>query len=106
MAQRGEIQCAERQFALQSSRHQKLRKFQTGRYLAEETHPRLPLFVFPVGHPKASDEIRREDFFFRSDCRAALEIHRKDNKNESEQNVDKADNDVVCNGGLHSGWIR
>jgi len=64
MAQRGEIQCAERQFALQSGRHQKLRKSQTGRYIAEEAHKRLPLFVFPVGLPKASDETRRGAFLY------------------------------------------
>ena len=35
MAQRGEIQCAERQFALQSGRPEKCRKFQVRRHLAE-----------------------------------------------------------------------
>ena len=29
---------------------------------------RLPLFVFQLGLPKASSEIRREVFFFVSDC--------------------------------------
>ena len=49
MAQRGEIQCAESQFALQSSRLTKLRNFHNRRHYAEETHKRLPLFVFRLG---------------------------------------------------------
>ena len=32
--------------------------------MAEETHTRLPLFVFHSGFPKTSGETRREAFFF------------------------------------------
>ncbi len=64
MAQRREIRCAERQFALQSGRLTKLRKFQNRRHCAEGTHKRLPLFVFRFGLPKASLETQREAFIF------------------------------------------
>ena len=35
---------------------------------------RLPLFVFLSRFPKTSLEIRREVFFFRSDCRVAADV--------------------------------
>ena len=60
MAQRGEIQCAESQFALQSGRRRKCEKFQVGRHLAEEAQPRLPLFVFPT-RPISQPPSRHEE---------------------------------------------
>ena len=46
MAQRGEIQCAESQFALQSGRREKPEKFRIGGTLQGKSAMRLPLFVF------------------------------------------------------------
>ena len=63
MAQRGEIQCAERQFALQSGRRMKLRNFHRERYVAEETQVRLPLFVFSLGFLRPHSG-RKERFSF------------------------------------------
>lgn len=40
----------DKQFALQSGRHEECRKFIGRRHLAEEAHPRLPLFVFLPRH--------------------------------------------------------
>ena len=65
MAQRGEIQCAESQFALQSGRRTKCRKFQWRRHLAEGTHNAFAsLCVSPKAIPTASFETRREAFLY------------------------------------------
>ena len=63
MAQRGEIQCTESQFALQSGRRTKCRKFQWRRHIAEGTHNAFAsLCVSPKAIPTASFETRREAF--------------------------------------------
>ena len=63
MAQRGEIQCAESQFALQSSRLVEREKFRKA-ILSRESACALPLFVFLTGLLTASPEIRTRGFFF------------------------------------------
>ena len=76
MAQRGEIQCAERQFALQSDRLVEREKFQDGRYIAEKAHLRFLSSYFHQGNLTASPEIRKGGFLFRSDCRVAKLVGR------------------------------
>jgi len=58
MAQRGEIQCAESQFALQSGRREKLRNFLRKTAPCRGSAMRLPLFVFLSRFPKTSLETR------------------------------------------------
>jgi hypothetical protein len=62
VAQRGEIQCADNQFALQSGRLWKREKFQDGRYLAEKAHQRFLSSYFHQGNLTASREIRQRGF--------------------------------------------
>ena len=65
MAQRGEIQCAERQFALQSGRQEKRRKFQQDDTCGGSVK-RLPLFVFPVRQSYGLSWDAKRGFFISS----------------------------------------
>jgi hypothetical protein len=73
MAQRGEIQCAESQFALQSSRLVEREKFRKA-ILSRESACALPLFVFLTGLLTASPEIRTRGFFCSSAEWRALKV--------------------------------
>jgi hypothetical protein len=73
MAQRGEIQCAESQFALQSSRLVEREKFRKA-ILSRESAYALPLFVFLTRLLTASPEIRTRGFFCSSAEWRALKV--------------------------------
>jgi len=64
MAQRGEIRCAESQFALQSGRQEKPEKFPDRRHLAEEVQTHLPLFVFLSRHSQGLSWNMKRGFLF------------------------------------------
>ena len=93
---------------LQSSRLRECRKFRSDDTMQRKCCRTSSLSCFTTGNSYSLLRNTNERVFI-SLNRVGLLVARKkgkDNKNdESEQNVDKADNDIVCNGGLRIGWF-
>ena len=64
MAQRGEIQCAEGQFALQSGRLLKREKFQIGDTVQRKCKRTSSLCIPIMAISRPQEKYEREDFFF------------------------------------------